>query len=91
MQAPGAHPSHDHRTFRHWAKLAADGTVLAVTEIAADTTEHPTDPAGSLSVDVTALYPYDFTGIKASATKVAAGDTAGVIADLAAANKVVKK
>ena len=50
---------HDPRTFRHFTKVAADGSVAAIVEVAEGTPD-PTDAAGSLYVEVTDLHPYDF-------------------------------
>lgn len=53
MGHPSGNP-HDPRTFRQFARLADDGTVLAVIEVA-DGSPDPEDDEGSPYMDVTAL------------------------------------
>ena len=62
--------THDPRQFRHYAKMAADGSVAAIVEVA-DGLPAPTDGEQSLYIDVTDLHPYDFRGVVASAVQQA--------------------
>lgn len=55
--------THDPRTFRHLAKLAKDGSVIAIVEVA-DGYADPIDGEQSRYVEVTDLYPYDFAGVR---------------------------
>ncbi len=58
----GLKDPHDPRTFTHFAKLNADGSVAAIVEVADTslTTYHPNQD-GNAYVDVTALRSPDFT------------------------------
>lgn len=82
--------THDKRTFRHYAKLAEDGTVAAIVELA-DGAPDLLDGDQSDYVEVTDLHPYDFTGmVLPSARGRGRGqrDHASVKADLARLNRV---
>lgn len=57
--------THDPRTFTHLAKLGADGSVVAIVEIADDAVQTFLDQSDALHVDVTDLYPFDFGTTKA--------------------------
>jgi hypothetical protein len=46
------------RAFTHWAKLAKDGTVAAIVEVATSAPA-PTDAEGNRYVEVTDLWPHD--------------------------------
>lgn len=81
---------HDPRSFRHFAKLAADGTVLAVVEVAAGA-PMPPEADAFLHVDVTALHPYDLSGVKISKATVDTRDHQAIAAALKTANKVPPK
>jgi hypothetical protein len=48
---------HDPRLFRHYAKLGADGSVLATVEVALGA-EQP-DTASGDYMEITAIHPYD--------------------------------
>ncbi len=54
--------SHDQRTFRHYAKMGADGSVVAIVAVA-EGSPAPIDGEHSLYVDVTDVHPYDFRGV----------------------------
>lgn len=57
--------THDPREFTHLAKLGADGSVVAIVEIADAAVQTFLDTTDVLHVDVTDLYPYDFGTTKA--------------------------
>ncbi len=78
---------HDKRRFRHVVQLAADGTVLAVIEVA-DGHPLPPDSDAVLHVDATPLYPFDFTGVKLLKAVVDTRDAPMIQAALKLANKV---
>ncbi len=78
---------HDKRRFRHIVKLAADGTVLAVIEVA-DGKPLPPDSDAVLHVDATPLYPFDLGGVKLAKATVDTRDPAVIVAALKTANKV---
>jgi hypothetical protein len=54
----------DPRLFQHFAKLNPDGSVAAIVEVADTDAEAYKDTRGTLFVNVTDLYPYDFAGVK---------------------------
>jgi hypothetical protein len=62
----GIKDAHDRRPMQHYAKL--DGRrVVAMVEFADGSFPpdgHPTDSAGSLYINVTEHYPYDFEGVQ---------------------------
>ena len=80
---------HDKRRFRHVVKLAADGTVLAVIEVA-DGKPLPPDSDAVLHVDATPLYPFDLGGVKLLKAVVDTRDPPMILAALKLANKVPK-
>lgn len=55
----GIPDKHDPRTFTHLAVIGADGSVVAVRELADGTVEGLIEQSDTLLVDVTDLYPYD--------------------------------
>lgn len=73
--------NHDKRRFRHFAKMAADGSVSATVEVA-DGTPDPTDGAGSVFVEITDLHPYDFGGVKVRAKSVTDRDRDAIKTEL---------
>ncbi len=78
---------HDPRTFRQIAKLAADGTVLALIQVA-DTAPLPPDADAYLHIDVTPLYPVDLGGVKVAKATIDTRDKTAITAALKTANKV---
>lgn len=54
---------HDDRLFRHYAKLGADGTVLAIVEVAVGA-DQPAPDTGDV-IEVTAIHPYDAPKLRA--------------------------
>lgn len=78
---------HDPRVFRHFAKMAADGSVAAIVEVADGSADPPDVAAGQL-VDVSKLYPFDFTGVKVAPATLATKDPAAICTALETANKV---
>lgn len=78
--------THDKRTFRHFAKLAADGSIAATVEVAAGFPD-PVDGEGHVYVDVTELHPYDFRGVKVKAKDLSDRNGRALIADLKAKNQ----
>lgn len=54
----------EQRTFRHFAKLDANGVIVAIVEVA-DGAPDPIDFAASVYVDVTDLWPYDLSAVRA--------------------------
>lgn len=86
----GLPDKHDDRRFRHFAKMHDDGTVAASVEVA-DGMAAPVDSAGSVFLEVTDAYPYDFaqavveTAALATA-KTLSFDTATAIANDLALN-----
>jgi hypothetical protein len=62
----------DPRRFRQFAEMAPDGGVAAIREVAEQDVEDYLNQAVPLQVDVTALYPYDFTGVRVTVPAVTA-------------------
>lgn len=94
----GIRDKHDPREcgFRHFAKLDANGNVIAIIEVldSADNDQdgksivrEPEDSPSALHVDITDLHPYDFTGVKTTKANVTAKDKGAIRADLITKNK----
>ena len=86
--------SSDHRTFQHYAKLDAEGHVIAIVELADDAIDMSakdqyTDSAGHVYVNVTTFGPHhDLHGVQVSPQHVKARDFTKARAELKAANRV---
>ena len=83
----------DPRTFRHFARMAADGTVAAVIALAdgsltaeAFDRGEDIDEAKNVYVDVTDLYPHDLRTARVKTVDVARKDRAAIAADLKTQN-----
>lgn len=85
----GLPDKHDKREFRHFAKIDADGHVVAVLEIA-DGQPDPADGVGSLYVEITDLHPYEFTDVTVPLDAVQAAVGARDV-DVDAAKSAVSK
>lgn len=95
----GIRDKHDPREcgFRHFAKLDANGNVVAIVEVLdspdsdSDGQAIPREPKDSplaLHVDITDLHPYDFTGVKTTKANVTAKNKGAIRSDLESKNKV---
>jgi hypothetical protein len=76
----------DKREFRHYAVIADDGSISAIT-FRAEGTPAPEDTTAHTHVDVTDLHPYDFTDVTVSHGSVVSKDRAAIHASLKAQNK----
>ncbi len=78
---------HDRRRFRHVAVLAADGTVLATTEVA-EGSPLPPDTDARFHIEITPLYPYDLAGVTVAKATIDGRDKTAILEALRTANKV---
>lgn len=92
----GLPDKHDNRTFRHFARLDANGDVVAIVEVVDEPgfdsdnkpfSQEPADTSTIVHVDITDLHPYDFTGVRAVKASVTARNKAAIRADLKIKNK----
>jgi hypothetical protein len=61
---------HDPREFKHYAKIALDGTVVSTFEVAAD--REPPSSGDAIHVEITDQFPYDLGGKSIAASVNAA-------------------
>lgn len=92
----GLSDRHDARTFRHFARLDANGNVVAIVEVVdepgydADNNpfiQEPIDTPTFIHIDITDLHPYDFAGVRAIKANVTARNKSKIRADLETRNK----
>jgi hypothetical protein len=69
------------REFRHFAKFAPDGTVAAIVEVANGAPD-PEDGEDSTYVDVTDLWPYDFSTVHVPPGQVKKSERAALKSEL---------
>jgi|KBSSwiStaDraftv2_1062776.scaffolds.fasta_scaffold00996_19 hypothetical protein len=79
----GLPDTHDGREFRQYARLAPDGSVAAIVEVAEGLTV-PSDAAGNLYVEVTDLHPNDYRAVRVPPGLVQRADVHAIRAALAA-------